>query len=272
MAEAKPLASLSGSLLARKGAAKPAMRRQGMAGLGHAMIQPDDLGWNDMGYDANPVQDDRSSHQRIDLTPMLNSVHAARENEEADGEESTILMSAPVPEVVLQRQLLAEKINPRPQAMSLADAIAENKKDAAPAAPEASPEPATEPTALAHDAANDAPVVQPIAQPVVQPSAPSVVTPLTPRPMAAPGIVQGSMMGGQGGLSRVLERTPRRQPIVGNKAAFTLRIDPERHLRLRLASAVTHRSAQVILIEALDTYLKTLPDIDALAHQAAQKK
>ena len=44
---AKPFASLSSGLLARKGQARPAMRPQGFAGLGAAAH--DDLGWNDMG-------------------------------------------------------------------------------------------------------------------------------------------------------------------------------------------------------------------------------
>jgi len=49
------------------------------------------------------------------------------------------------------------------------------------------------------------------------------------------------------------------------KAAFTLRLDPERHLRLRLACAVDHRSAQQIVTEALDQYLLAMPELDALA-------
>lgn len=40
------------------------------------------------------------------------------------------------------------------------------------------------------------------------------------------------------------------------KSAFTLRLDPERHLRLRLSAAHQHRSAQALMIEALDTYLQ----------------
>lgn len=49
------------------------------------------------------------------------------------------------------------------------------------------------------------------------------------------------------------------------KAAFTLRLDADRHLRLRLASAVTHRSSQQIVSDALDAYLSNLPEIDELA-------
>ncbi|CAN5351829.1 hypothetical protein BH10PSE12_BH10PSE12_19140 [soil metagenome] len=54
------------------------------------------------------------------------------------------------------------------------------------------------------------------------------------------------------------------------KAAFTLRLDPERHLRLRLACAVGNRSAQQIVTQALDDFLAGQPDIDALADQVSR--
>ena len=53
----------------------------------------------------------------------------------------------------------------------------------------------------------------------------------------------------------------------GRKAAFTLRLDAERHLRLRLASALTRRSSQQLVTAALDTFLETLPEVGALAQQ-----
>lgn len=49
------------------------------------------------------------------------------------------------------------------------------------------------------------------------------------------------------------------------KAAFTLRLDPERHLKLRLACAVDHRSAQQIVTQALDAFLGAMPELDTLA-------
>jgi hypothetical protein len=52
-----------------------------------------------------------------------------------------------------------------------------------------------------------------------------------------------------------------------HKAAFTLRLDEERHLRLRLASAVTGRSAQQIVAGALDAFLESLPEVGELARQ-----
>jgi len=42
----------------------------------------------------------------------------------------------------------------------------------------------------------------------------------------------------------------------GKRYAFTLRLDPERHRRLRLLSAKTDRSAQALLIDALDDVLQ----------------
>jgi hypothetical protein len=57
----------------------------------------------------------------------------------------------------------------------------------------------------------------------------------------------------------------RKAPGDKAKAAFTLRLDPGRHLKLRLACAVTHRSAQQIVTEALDEFLKSIPEIDAIA-------
>jgi hypothetical protein len=51
------------------------------------------------------------------------------------------------------------------------------------------------------------------------------------------------------------------------KAAFTLRLDADRHLRLRLASALHRQSAQQLVTEALDSFLKTLPEVEAMAHR-----
>ncbi|MCA1750013.1 MAG: hypothetical protein LC634_11005, partial [Sphingomonadales bacterium] len=49
-----------------------------------------------------------------------------------------------------------------------------------------------------------------------------------------------------------------------DKVAFTLRLDKQRHLKLRLASALENRSAQQLVTEALDTFFKAMPDLDRL--------
>jgi hypothetical protein len=106
MAEPKPLASLTSGLLARKGAASPAMRRP-MLGFGltsGANALQEDLGWNDMGFDvtqAEPVPTE--SRSVAGLTPM-----------------TPVPVAAPVPPVVTEREELAERI-----AESVAEPIAE---------------------------------------------------------------------------------------------------------------------------------------------------
>lgn len=163
MAEPKPLASLTSGLLARKGAAVPAMRRPSPTGFGQAaaMSFHDDLGWNDMGHGAGAPAD---IVPLAGLTPM--------------GSAPAPALSVPtpsVPSVVIEREQLAEKVGAAVKA---------------------------------------------------------------PRPVAA-----------------------------GRKAAFTLRLDAQRHLKLRLACAVQHRSAQQIVSDALDQFLDGLPEIDRLAEQ-----
>ena len=58
----------------------------------------------------------------------------------------------------------------------------------------------------------------------------------------------------------------------GRKAAFTLRLDTDRHLRLRLATAVTGQSAQQIVTGALDALLASFPEVEALAERAVSAK
>jgi hypothetical protein len=58
---------------------------------------------------------------------------------------------------------------------------------------------------------------------------------------------------------------------LGKRAAFTLRLDADRHLRLRLASATRGQSAQKLVTEALDAFLTTMPDVAALAESVAAK-
>ncbi len=201
MSEPKPLASLSAGLLARKGGARPAMRRQPLgsgpgplAGTGY-----DDLGWNDMGYDVDPDQSEPA--HLVDLKPLM-------------------------PGSVLAHNAAAEQA----VGNSAADAI--------------EPE-------LAEDVAVPA-------EPLV-PEVPEIVR------------QQESLIDRVAAVARKVEQRPATQakaprPVrAREKAAFTLRLDADRHLRLRLASAVTGRSAQHILTDLLDDYLASLPEIDAMA-------
>lgn len=72
-------------------------------------------------------------------------------------------------------------------------------------------------------------------------------------------------------LSSAMIKMPRRNGSAleqGRKAAFTLRLDAERHLRLRLACTLENRSAQQMVIQALDAFLDSMPDLDGLARRA----
>jgi hypothetical protein len=58
----------------------------------------------------------------------------------------------------------------------------------------------------------------------------------------------------------------------GRRAAFTLRLDAERHLKLRLACTITGRSAQSLVTEALDRLISEVPDAAEFASKLAKKR
>ncbi|WP_408591669.1 hypothetical protein [Novosphingobium sp.] len=58
-------------------------------------------------------------------------------------------------------------------------------------------------------------------------------------------------------------------PLRERAAAFTLRIAPERHRRLRLACMLADRSAQVLITEAIDHLLATVPGLESIAPVAS---
>lgn len=58
----------------------------------------------------------------------------------------------------------------------------------------------------------------------------------------------------------------------GGKAAFTLRLDAERHLKLRLACTLEARSAQALVTDALDRLLAERPDLADLIEQVCPVK
>jgi hypothetical protein len=209
--EAKPFASLSSGLLARKGAARPAMRPQGFGQGGNGL---EDLGWNDMGFEPpKPAEAPRDSdhdafgedvveHARVHptgLTPVHSPVHDQQaeiaDRFAADEDEDEI----------------DETVEVRGQ-------------------PEAEPEAEVE--------------REPEVRAPVLVSAPAIPR-AAPRPRSAPG-------------SKA-------------KAAFTLRLDPARHLKLRLACAVNGRSAQQLVTDALDHFLERMPELDSMAQKAKRK-
>lgn len=189
MSEPRSFASLSSGLLARKGAAKPAMRPQGFGQFGTGL---EDLGWNDMGHAAPPAA----------LAPASAPGPVPVPEELPHHVPSSIAALTPAP-----RPEEARRDEPEPPVVEQQRAIAQRFREEEPE--EAAPAPAPKG---------------------------EIVT--LPRNRAKPSKA---------------------------KAAFTLRLDADRHLRLRLASAVTGRSSQKIVTEALDKFLATHPELDGLA-------
>jgi len=67
-------------------------------------------------------------------------------------------------------------------------------------------------------------------------------------------------------------KTTRRSALGrGKRAAFTLRLDADRHLKLRLASTMKGESAQQLVTQALDTLLGQIEDLDALAAKMSRQ-
>ena len=234
--EPKAFASLSSGLLARKGAARPAMRPQG---FGQATGNLEDLGWNDMGFDppkpsSTPLRDvhdlEDNPAQRVPfagLTPLESPVHS-QQAKLADRLSAAADYSE---EADVQAEDGIEPVE-APEAFVVAEPVVEQME--AYAAPVAEP--------LADELAAS---VEPARQQVTMERKPTLAPRRAPRPRSAPG--------GSG------------------KAAFTLRLDPERHLKLRLACAVGGRSAQQLVTDALDQLLAEMPELDAMAARAKRK-
>jgi hypothetical protein len=237
MAEAKPFASLSSGLLARKGAAKPAMRPQGFGSFGGSL---EDLGWNDMGH-AGP-EHVPSSVEALTPAPRL---HAASEHESFEPVEPPVFEQhraiedafEPEPEEAYEPEG-EEACEPEPEEVCEPEAVAEPEPE-----PEVAMEP--EPEATAEPEPEPEVAVEP------EPELEAEPEPVRATPVAAP----------------VVSISDRRMPAPKGKAAFTLRLDPERHLKLRLACAVTRRSAQLLVTGALDEFLNGLPEVQALAER-----
>ena len=263
MAEPKPLASLSAGLLARKGAARPAMRRQaqalglngGMAGFGNQ----DDLGWNDMGYDVDPHDNPLDHGRSVDhgLSPM-SSVHQPQSSLPTDS----------LPDALDALGEAVDRVMPGIPTAHVHSATVQ-PLDARLDVPEQATPPAVREQQARIEQALVAP--EPVAaEPVLQePVAPA---PVISAPVTAPVIAPAATPAPVATSAPSRAPSPRVRAGTRGNFAFTLRLDPERHLRLRLASATTNRSAQQIIIQLVDDYLADLPEIDAFAAQVPASK
>lgn len=204
MNEPKPFASLSSGLLARKGAARPAMRPQG---FGQVSGNLEDLGWNDMGFEPpKPAEAPRDA------------THDAFGDDVVEHPRAHPTGLTPVDSVVHSQQAeIVHRFNGEKTEEEF-DETAELYE----------PDQHAEPAAVTPPVAAAAPAPR-----------------RSPKPRSAPGSK--------------------------GKAAFTLRLDSERHLRLRLACAVGGRSAQQLVTDALDRLLEAMPELDSMAQKAKRK-
>jgi hypothetical protein len=119
--------------------------------------------------------------------------------------------------------------------------------------------------AFPSELADEADIVAIAADPLPEPAQPEVLR----RIESLAGAMRDAASAAQD--SSPSARRPRGTALKdGRKAAFTLRLDAPRHLRLRLACTVDNRSAQQIVVEALDRFLETKPGLDDLARRVRQ--
>lgn len=115
-------------------------------------------------------------------------------------------------------------------------------------------------------AGEDAPV-PPAALPPVAVAPAGEVVPISPATAVAPVVAEPPVRRQQAEVARKVARRARRSALAeGRRAAFTLRLDATRHLRLRLACTLGNQSAQQVVTEALDR----LPELDALTSAVAK--
>lgn len=193
MAEIRPAASLTSGLLARRGDARPAMRRQAVSHLHLPLSAHDDLGWNDHGEED---EDTRPTVTSLGLTPPDQRAFV-EEQDDFGGDDV---------EIYVEDQEPLSALSPITRHL---EAIAQRL------------------TTVGRDTSS-------------KPISIRMPSPKPKKPKADPG-------------------------PSSRKAAFTLRLDGERHLRLRLLSALTHRSSQQLLLEALDALLAQHNKVEDLA-------
>ena len=235
-------ASLGPTLLARKGGAKPAMRPQ-IAPL-PGVVPPEaeqleDLGWNDMGQD-DAGQNDVGENDGglIDMSQThaaagtVVPITAPAAPVRADAVADTLDANRPL--VHRQQRRLAERI------------LADNAHANAPATG-----PGDNGYLVNRDPA-DAVAFEAETAPEIDAG------------MSAPQKRQATAKQAPKAAAYKGKTKSGKQ---ARRAAFTLRLDTDRHLKLRLAATMQGMSAQALVTEALDAMLGEIDDLDALAER-----
>lgn len=262
--EEPTFASLGPMLLARKGGARPAMRPQlGPLNGGQTDSQSDadaleDLGWNDMGE-----ADERPANV-VNLTPEpANPTTDAEAAEQARRAKNELAEAAFEPPVVHRQQSdIAERMDATPSSslFSSSPAIAR------PAKMQALP-PITD-----EDEENEAEGFESEARTAPAPQEPEWshyrIEPAQV-PVETPAITTEQLDAHEPKPRGPTPRTAARDQ--GKRAAFTLRLDQDRHLKLRLAATMHNLSAQQLVTQALDRLLDDMPELESLAAQMARR-
>ncbi len=253
--EAKPFASLSSGLLARKGAARPAMRPQGFGQMGAGL---EDLGWNDMGFEPpKPAE-----------TPDPDFEHDGF-GEVVPAHPHNLAGLTPVDSPVHDQQA---QLAGRLSAYTPDDAGEELDETAEPYEPQDEDENEVGNVLARGEETAKQDVLQPVAPEVqARSDTDSDAEPGGPEPMSAEPIEPAPPARFPALAAPRRTRKARSQPGAKGKAAFTLRLDPDRHLKLRLACAVDGRSAQLLVTQALDDFLAGMPELDTMAEKAKRK-
>ncbi len=173
MADTRPAASLTPTLLARRGDARPAMRRQAITHLHVPLNAHEDLGWNDTGEERQPPPSAASDSVTSDSVPSPGAATPpAQDAFESDRDED----GGEAADAVKQPHAAKSPFSPL---TSRLDAITQRIAN------------------IAHDTSSS----------------------FRPVGMTSPAIVE------QGAIPRA------ERGLAGRKAAFTLRLDAERHMR-----------------------------------------
>jgi hypothetical protein len=220
-------ASLGPTLLARKGGAKPAMRPQVAPLVADQAAVPEEQ-LEDLGWNDMGHEERGHDESGAKIVPI---------NADIAADEFT---ANPGPVVRRQQRRLEERV--------LADAVMTGPEDFGDEDHDEEEGPVYGEAWLDGDYADEAEEQE-------QAYAPAPIPAPLPAPVAA------------------LVATPARQPAPApvaaasaRRAAFTLRLDADRHLKLRLAATMQGVSAQALVTEALDRLLAEYDDLDVIAN------
>ena len=291
MNDARPYASLSSGLLARKGTAKPAMRPQGFTG------GFEDLGWNDMGHGAEePDETAPVEHVPSKITaltpapkkPALSNLededYEGEEGEEGEEFEAEAEESEVGDPVALNGFAALTDFGTESEEAEVGGHLAQNDF-AAPmdfgsdsdhedhdvySGPDNFAAPMDFGVADHDDEEDEAIADAQAGEPHLVAQRRAILESFDGEEEADTHPPASAALG-RADKAEVVPLPRRASAADGRKAAFTLRLDGDRHLRLRLACAVTGRSAQQIVTGALDSALAAIPEIEALASRVPAK-